>query len=192
MVVFVSVVVCLSMTCTLPVYPCSVHCLFIHDVYIACLSMTCTLPVYPWRVHRLFIHDVYIACLSMTCILPVYPCNASCLLCTLSTYHVCISLFNHATHKNSFRHSWLFLVYFLEWLQINSKMVLYVQSSIYTTLCPSTWILEYSGYLMSAYHHLSCIMHCSTTLKPHAQEILCLSNDAQKELTWLCSLYQLM
>ena len=89
MVVFVSVVACLSMTCTLPVYPCSVHrlfihdvyiaclsmqsvcCLFIHDVYIACLSMTCTLLVYPWHVHCLFIHDVYIACLSMMCTLPV-------------------------------------------------------------------------------------------------------------------------
>ena len=102
MVVFVSVVACLSMTCTLPVYPCSVHrlfihdvyiaclsmqsvcCLFIHDVYIACLSMTCTLLVYPWRVHCLFIHDMYIACLSMTCTLLVYPCSVRCLLSSMT------------------------------------------------------------------------------------------------------------
>ena len=145
--------------------------------------MQCSLPVYPWCVHCLFIHAVLVACLSMMCLLSIY---VSLLLCTLSTYHVCISLFNHATHKKSFRHFWLFLIY---WLQVSSKMVYIVCPLQYLhyimsinmdygvlwlphvslpslivhyalfyhteatmipakTQCPSTWTMEYSGYLM--------------------------------------------
>ena len=74
---------------------------------------------------------------------------------------------------------------FLEWLQVSSKMVYIV--------CP----IQYLHYIMSInmdsgvlwlphvslQRILSCTMHCSTTLKPHAQGMLCLSNDPQKELT---------
>ena len=106
MVVFVSVVACLSMTCTLPVYPCSVHRLFIHDVYIACLSMQ--------SVCCLFIHDVYIACLSMTCTLLVYLWRVHCLfihavfVACCHPWHVCC-LFIHAMHLAFYVHCLLIM-----------------------------------------------------------------------------------
>ena len=113
---------CLSIPCTLPVYPYHVRCLFIHAMHLSCLSMLrCCLFTHlmcneylsiPYASF-LFIHAKDNGCLSMPRIMAVYPFNASFLLAIHAmcdgclskqsfTYVVhlsCISLVNHATHQ---------------------------------------------------------------------------------------------
>ena len=117
-------VVCLSMPCTLPVYPCHAWWLFIHTMHLSCLSMLrCCLFTHlmcngylsiPYASF-LFIHAKDNGCLPIPCIFPAsYPCHVlwlfiqAILLFMLYIYHVsCLSTMQHT--KKSFRHSWLFL-----------------------------------------------------------------------------------
>jgi len=115
---------CLSIPCTLPVYPCHVRCLFIHTMYVACLSIPCTLPVYPCHVRCLFIYAMYIACLPIPCVMAVYPSNPVIYVVHLS----CISLVNHATHQKVVS-ALLTVSFSVEWLQVSSKVILYIHLS---------------------------------------------------------------
>ena len=102
---------CLSIPCTLPVYPYHVRCLFIHAMHLSCLSMLrCCLFTHlmcngylsiPYASF-LFIHAKDNGCLShlscqlsMPCVMVVYPSNPVIYVVHLS----CISVVNHPTHQ---------------------------------------------------------------------------------------------
>ena len=133
---------CLSMPCTLPVYPCHMH--------LSCLSMPCTLPVYPCHASFLFIHAMHLSCLSMPCIWWLFI--QAILLFMLCIYHVSrLSTMQHT--KNSFRHSWLF-PFFVEWLQVSSIVYPLVQRMpVFTLHCQLTcYISNTQPHMTSVYN----------------------------------------